>query len=90
MQFQDDEFATLSGVRIVRIAVHPEYAKVRHTFPVVLWERTLMRVYIKMGYGTKALEMLDAFYSGRLLNLEEAKKETQAESYVQASKVAEV
>lgn len=28
-QFQDDEFASLSGARVVRIAVHPDYAKVR-------------------------------------------------------------
>ena len=27
-QFQDDDFASLSGARIVRIAVHPDYAKV--------------------------------------------------------------
>jgi N-acetyltransferase 10 len=27
-QFQDDDFATLSGARVVRIAVHPDYAKV--------------------------------------------------------------
>jgi N-acetyltransferase 10 len=28
-QFQDDDFASLSGARVVRIAVHPDYAKVR-------------------------------------------------------------
>lgn len=27
-QYQDDDFASLSGARIVRIAVHPDYAKV--------------------------------------------------------------
>jgi N-acetyltransferase 10 len=27
-QFQDDDFATLSGARVVRIAVHPDYARV--------------------------------------------------------------
>lgn len=43
-----------------------------------------------MGYGTKALELLDHFYSGKLLNLDEAAKEVQGESYLQASKVAEV
>lgn len=43
-----------------------------------------------MGYGTKALELLDAFYSGKLLNLDEAAKELKGESYLQASKVAEV
>ena len=50
-QFQDDGFAGLSGARVVRIAVHPDYAK--------------------MGYGTRALEALDAFYSGSLLSLDE-------------------
>jgi hypothetical protein len=28
-QFQDDDFASLSGARIVRIATHPDYQRVR-------------------------------------------------------------
>ncbi|WFD31965.1 N-acetyltransferase 10 [Malassezia sp. CBS 17886] len=47
-QFQDAEFASLSGARIVRIAVHPEYAG--------------------MGYGSRALQQLEAFYRGALLD----------------------
>jgi N-acetyltransferase 10 len=43
-----------------------------------------------MGYGTHALEALDSFYSGKLLNLEEVSQSLQAESYVQASKVSKV
>ncbi|CAI2184113.1 17096_t:CDS:10, partial [Funneliformis geosporum] len=43
-QFQDDDFANLSGARIVRIATHPDY--------------------IKMGYGSRSLEMLSSFYQG--------------------------
>lgn len=43
-----------------------------------------------MGYGTKALELLDDFYSGKLLNLDEAAKASTAQSYLQASKVADV
>lgn len=51
-QFQDDDFATLSGARVVRIAAHPDYAK--------------------MGYGTRALQALNSYYSGELLNADEA------------------
>jgi hypothetical protein len=29
-QFQDSDFASLSGARIVRIATHPDYARVGH------------------------------------------------------------
>ncbi len=42
-QFQDADFASLSGARVVRIAVHPDYAR--------------------MGYGARALQALEAFYS---------------------------
>lgn len=43
-QFNDNEFATLSGARIVRVATHPDVQK--------------------MGYGTKAIEMLIAHFQG--------------------------
>jgi N-acetyltransferase 10 len=54
-QFQDSDFAMLSGARIVRIATHPDYAR--------------------MGYGARALEALNAFYSGELTNLDEVADE---------------
>lgn len=47
-QFQDADFGSLSGARIVRVAVHPEYAS--------------------MGYGSRALAQLEAFYTGSLLD----------------------
>ena len=50
-QFQDEDFAGLSGARIVRIATNPDY--------------------IKMGYGSKALELLKDFYEGRFTSLSE-------------------
>ncbi|GAA99312.1 uncharacterized protein L969DRAFT_93775 [Mixia osmundae IAM 14324] len=65
-QFQDDDFGTMSGARIVRIATHPDYAK--------------------MGYGTRALQALDAFYSGQLLNLSEALEDMQIETFESAAK----
>ncbi|EPQ29738.1 uncharacterized protein PFL1_02958 [Pseudozyma flocculosa PF-1] len=40
--------ASLSGARVVRIAVHPDYAS--------------------MGYGGRALQALEAFYRGQLLD----------------------
>jgi N-acetyltransferase 10 len=50
-QFQDDEFAGLSGARVVRIATNPDY--------------------IQMGYGSKALKLLNDFYEGKFTNLSE-------------------
>ncbi|KAL7420494.1 N-acetyltransferase 10 [Cryptotrichosporon argae] len=50
-QFQDNDFAMLSGARIVRVATHPDYAR--------------------MGYGSRAIEALNAFYSGELTNLDD-------------------
>lgn len=53
-QFQDEEFATLAGGRIVRIATHPDY--------------------LGMGYGARALELLERFYQGQFTNLDENAK----------------
>lgn len=51
-QFNDSNFASLSGARIVRIATNPNYQK--------------------MGYGTKALQLLYDYYSGQFsMNLSE-------------------
>ncbi|KAI8643746.1 GNAT acetyltransferase 2-domain-containing protein [Parasitella parasitica] len=51
-QYQDDDFASLSGARVVRIATHPDYAK--------------------MGYGSRALELLTDFYQGKSNDLSES------------------
>ncbi|KAL5519901.1 hypothetical protein ACEPAG_1561 [Sanghuangporus baumii] len=51
-QFQDSQFAQLSGVRIVRIATHPDYTN--------------------MGYGARALQALNSYYSGEYFNLDES------------------
>jgi N-acetyltransferase 10 len=58
-QFQDYEFATLSGARIVRIATHPDYQK--------------------MGYGSRALELLNDYYRGVFMNLSESTPKSQKE-----------
>ncbi|XP_053304561.1 RNA cytidine acetyltransferase [Spea bombifrons] len=50
-QFQDPDFGSLSGGRIVRIAVHPDYQG--------------------MGYGSRALQLLQMYYEGRFPCLEE-------------------
>lgn len=50
-QFQDNEFPSLSGVRIVRIATHPDYQR--------------------MGYGSRALKLLEEYYSGKMCSLDE-------------------
>ncbi|KAG7253996.1 hypothetical protein CRUP_023413 [Coryphaenoides rupestris] len=50
-QFQDPEFGSLSGARIVRIAVNPDYQG--------------------MGYGTRALELLQMYYEGKFPTMDE-------------------
>ncbi|KAI9890838.1 MAG: hypothetical protein M1814_003622 [Vezdaea aestivalis] len=50
-QFQDMDFAGLSGARIVRIATNPDY--------------------INMGYGSRALSLLNDFYEGKFASLSE-------------------
>ena len=50
-QFQEPNFAQLSGARIVRIAAHPELQR--------------------MGYGSRALELLTKYYSGDITSIRE-------------------
>ncbi|XP_040266633.1 RNA cytidine acetyltransferase [Bufo bufo] len=50
-QFQDPDFGSLSGARVVRIAVHPDYQG--------------------MGYGSRALQLLQMYYEGQFPCLEE-------------------
>lgn len=50
-QFQDEEFASLSGARIVRIATNPEY--------------------MSMGYGARAVELLQEYFEGKFTDLSE-------------------
>ncbi|CAN8074547.1 unnamed protein product [Agarophyton chilense] len=49
-QYQEPDFATLSGARIVRIATHPDVQR--------------------MGYGTRAIQLLIEYYSGSHVSLE--------------------
>lgn len=50
-QYQDYEFPQLSGLRVVRIATHPELTR--------------------MGYGSRAMELLMDYYQGKFTNLSE-------------------
>merc|ERR1719370_2896905 len=50
-QFQDPQFAALSGARIVRIATHPDYQG--------------------MGYGGKAMQLLQQYFEGKFPSLAE-------------------
>ncbi|PVU85348.1 hypothetical protein BB559_007081 [Furculomyces boomerangus] len=61
-QYQDENFGSLSGARIVRIATHPDYSS--------------------MGYGTKALELLEDYYSGKILSINEGNKNIESLSQV--------
>ncbi|XP_069755546.1 RNA cytidine acetyltransferase [Narcine bancroftii] len=50
-QFQDPDFGSLSGGRIVRIAVHPDYQR--------------------LGYGSRAMALLQMYFEGKFPCLEE-------------------
>ncbi|PXF44521.1 RNA cytidine acetyltransferase [Gracilariopsis chorda] len=50
-QYQEADFATLSGARIVRVATHADVQK--------------------MGYGTRAIQLLMDYYAGKHISLEE-------------------
>ncbi|KAG7473754.1 hypothetical protein MATL_G00099190 [Megalops atlanticus] len=58
-QFQDPEFGSLSGGRVVRIAVNPDYQG--------------------MGYGSRALQLLQLYYEGQFPCLEETVQTTASE-----------
>ncbi|CAI2319003.1 unnamed protein product [Caenorhabditis sp. 36 PRJEB53466] len=53
-QFMDKQFGTLSGGRIVRVAVHPDYQS--------------------MGYGTRAVQLIEHYYLGLATSLDEEEK----------------
>lgn len=53
-QFQDHDFPSLSGARIVRIATHPDYQG--------------------MGYGSRAMELIQKYYEGKIQSLSEAEE----------------
>eukprot|EP00455_Lapot_gusevi_P052205 TRINITY_DN7925_c0_g3_i3.p1 TRINITY_DN7925_c0_g3~~TRINITY_DN7925_c0_g3_i3.p1 ORF type:complete len:1056 (+),score=346.16 TRINITY_DN7925_c0_g3_i3:76-3243(+) len=55
-QFQDSDFPSLSGARVVRIATHPDLNR--------------------MGYASRALSILSAYYEGQITNLSEVDAET--------------
>ncbi len=54
-QFQDTNFAELTGIRVVRIATHPDAQG--------------------MGYGSRALELLQKYYEGALINVDEMEED---------------
>ncbi len=49
-QYQDNEFPLMTGIRVVRIATHPDCQR--------------------MGYGTRALELLCDYYEGKMVSLD--------------------
>lgn len=51
-QFQDEEFASLSGARVVRIATNPDYSG--------------------MGYGSRALQLLQDYFEGSFTDISES------------------
>lgn len=58
-QYHDQSFAHKKGIRVVRVATHPDCNR--------------------MGYGTRAMELLTEYYEGKMINLDEtAEKEQKA------------
>jgi N-acetyltransferase 10 len=55
--YQDNEFPHLKGIRIVRIATHPDCTR--------------------MGYGSRALQLLTEFFEGKIINLDGIPEETE-------------
>mmetsp|Transcript_15012 Transcript_15012/g.29501 ORF Transcript_15012/g.29501 Transcript_15012/m.29501 type:complete len:1039 (-) Transcript_15012:64-3180(-) len=68
-QFQNNEFASLSGARVVRIATHPELGR--------------------MGYATRALDLLSAYYEGKITNLEEEEEEEEKKDSISIRTVSD-
>ncbi|KAG9328103.1 hypothetical protein JZ751_016551 [Albula glossodonta] len=68
-QFQDPEFGSLSGGRVVRIAVNPDYQG--------------------MGYGSRALQLLQLYYEGQFPCLEETAQTGASEITPVSSEVSE-
>ncbi|MFT7814465.1 RNA cytidine acetyltransferase [Arapaima gigas] len=58
-QFQDHDFGSLSGGRVVRIAVNPDYQG--------------------MGYGTRAMQLLQMYYEGQFPVLDEVVQQVSSE-----------
>jgi len=69
-QFQDNNFGMLNGVRIVRIATHPNSQK--------------------KGYGTKALELLQKYYDGLMIDLDNIQTDEVDELYQKEEKKEEI
>lgn len=85
-QFQDSDFASLSGGRVVRIAVNPDYQGVRHLNLVVL-KLNLRQLYVtrplfcptQMGYGSRALQLLQMYYEGKFPTMDESSQSSRGE-----------
>eukprot|EP00887_Chlorella_sp_A99_P003429 scaffold7.g3429.t1 len=67
-QFQDPDFPSLSGARVVRIAVHPEVARAGALSPTPVRARA-SRSRALHSYGTRALELLRRYYEGELADV---------------------
>lgn len=84
-QFQESRFAQMSGARVVRIATHPDYVNVSFFCNGILKNSYL---YYKMGYGARALQILNAYYSGEFFSLLEEQREEP--SYPDAAAITSV
>ena len=55
--YQDYTFGKMTGVRVVRLATHPDYQR--------------------MGYGTRAMQLLEKYFQGQMVNLDEDEPKTE-------------
>ncbi len=49
--YQDYTFGKMTGVRVIRLATHPDYQR--------------------MGYGTRAIQLLEKYFQGNIINIDE-------------------
>ena len=70
-QFADSNFASLSGARVVRIAVHPDLQVHGLVPPYDCMWYGIWSVPQGMGYGSRALSLLHDYYCGKITSLNE-------------------
>lgn len=79
-QFNDQEFPKLAGVRVVRIATHPNYQRVSRLENLVTYRFVRENSFdllhfllfdFQMGYGKRALKLLKNYYEGQFTSLNE-------------------
>ena len=78
-QFQESSFASLSGARVVRVAVHPELQRggtLLQSLSQGCGTLQMLRgdsegYCLRVGYGTRAIDLIRRYYGGEICELDE-------------------